>query len=106
MALRWLGRCAAVSERPVVELDGSFDGRTVRAAPGDVLVVRLAENRTAGYRWRVVEAGAPVCRLVEDAYEPGGPGLGAAGSRRHAFEVAAPGAARIVLAYGRGWEPA
>ena len=89
-----------------MDLDASFDGRTVRAAPGDVLVVRLAENRTAGYRWRVEEAGAPVCRLVEDAYDAGGPGLGAAGSRRQAFEVVQPGAARIVLAYGRSWQPA
>jgi inhibitor of cysteine peptidase len=90
-----------------VRVDASWHGRAVALAPGETLEVALAEVPTAGYRWRVEDDGAPVCRLAADDSEPPAAGaVGGAGVRRLAFEVVARGSARIALAYGRGWSGA
>ncbi len=92
-----------------MRFDETANGNEVRLRVGEELEIVLAETRTTGYRWDVVETGAPVCRFVRDAFEAGDPTPGAPG--RHTWRIAAAqaGAATVALAYRRpfgGGEPA
>ncbi len=84
-----------------MRLDASASGTRVRLRPGDSLDVVLAETPTTGYRWKLVEAGAPVLRLEADRFDPPGATPGAPGSHAWTFSVAQPGSARLALAYVR-----
>ncbi len=93
----------------LMRLDENADGREVRLRVGEELDVVLAENRTTGYRWEVLDDGAPVCRVVRDSFQAGGPALGAPGRRTWGFHAARAGTATVALAYRRpfgGGEPA
>lgn len=69
----------------VIELGAADDGRSVELRPGQVVVLRLPENPTTGYRW---EAPAGLA-LLADSFEPGGAAAGAAGLRVLRFEAGA-----------------
>ncbi|HTN54432.1 MAG TPA: protease inhibitor I42 family protein [Anaeromyxobacter sp.] len=88
-----------------MRLDERSDGARVRLRVGDRLELALPENPSTGFRWQWTEPGAPVCRLEEDRFEPGGPGVGARGHRLLVLAVAGPGAARLALVLRRSWEP-
>jgi inhibitor of cysteine peptidase len=81
------------------------NGQTVKLVAGEFLEIVLAENPTTGYRWHLAEAGAPLCVLTEDTFEPGGEGVpGKGGVHRWKFQAAEPGSGRIELVYRRSWE--
>jgi predicted secreted protein len=84
--------------------DERANGREVEAKLNEEFEISLSETRTAGYRWTVENAGAPVCRLVEDASQANSAGAG--GSAKHVwrFEAIAAGTGEIKLRYGRPWE--
>ena len=85
-------------------------GATLTVPTGARIVVRLASNPSTGYGWSEVAAPGPALRaLGEPAFEKaaaGGPVAGAPGVQVFRYEVAAPGRARVALAYARPWEPA
>lgn len=86
------------------EVNENADGQTLDVSLGGTLTVRLVENPTTGYRWRVVADGAPACRPAGDEYQaptgpPGGPG-----QHFWSFVAVEPGDGRIELASRRSWE--
>jgi inhibitor of cysteine peptidase len=81
-------------------LDASHDGATITLAAGEMIELRLEENPTTGFRWRI--EGAPACRVTEDFFEPGPKQAGAGGT--HVWRITADGDAELVLAYARPWD--
>jgi predicted secreted protein len=67
--------------------------------------VVLEENPTTGFRWSVVQSGAPVCRLAKESFEAGDRATpGAGGQRRWVFQADAFGEGKILLEDRRHWE--
>ncbi len=92
-----------------MRLDETADGKEVRLRVGEELEIALRETRTTGYRWEVVDGGAPACRIVQDSVEPGRGAPGASGLRVWRLRAAQAGAATVALEYRRpfgGGEPA
>jgi inhibitor of cysteine peptidase len=90
-----------------IELDRADAGGVRNAAPGDEVVVSLAETPTSGYRWTVASVDPAVLERVDDAYEPPEPGrVGGSGVRRFRFRVLGPGTSPLRLALARSWDPA
>jgi len=86
-----------------VELTEADSGVERAVAVGDDVVVRLAENRTTGFRWELDDLPAGVT-LVDDAFEapdPGRPGQGGV----HSFRMRAtgPGQYRVAAGLRRSW---
>lgn len=83
------------------------DGTAVSLSPSAAFVVRLAENPTTGYRWRLVAWDRAILELIRDEYlapDPVRPGAG--GEHIWEFVARAAGDCELRLAYGRGWEAA
>ncbi len=81
------------------------NGREVHLAVGEVLEVRLFENATAGYRWRVVAAGDSVLRLEGESFElPVSGACGTGGTHLWRFCGAQSGSGTLRLEYARSWE--
>lgn len=84
-------------------------GATLTVPTGARLVVRLASNPSTGYGWTEVAAPGPtLLALGEPVFEQAEVAgrVGAAGVQVFRYEIAAPGRARLALAYARPWEPA
>jgi inhibitor of cysteine peptidase len=81
------------------------DSGTERAVPvGEELEVRLDENRTTGFRWRLADLPEGVA-LVDEGYEspsPGRPGQG--GTRCFRLRPTAAGEHVVAATLGRSWE--
>ena len=77
-------------------------GKHVSAAPGDVIVIRLAEHPTTGYRWQVEHAAGLVPTSDDFTVSSRTPGTG--GERTFRFAVQQSGTTRIALSLRRPWE--
>ncbi len=84
------------------------DGREVKVSRGGKLAIALRSTPGTGYRWTVVEGGAPAMGSPQESEDSKGdaPRPGADVLQVFAFEALQPGTASIVLAYARPWEPA
>lgn len=85
-----------------LEITDANNGGRVNASPQDVIVVRLPENPTTGYRWGVDSLGS--LRLVDDAFVVASGAPGAGGKRVLRFAAVTPGTTALVLALRRMWE--
>ena len=89
----------------MLQLSQDDDGRNLAVRIGQQLELRLPENPTAGYRWRVVEEGGPVCELMRTDFkagtQPGEPGV-----HIRRYRVIAAGQATLKLVYDRAWPSA
>jgi len=83
-----------------IVLTQAHSGQTVQAKPGDMVIIRLAENPTTGYRWEI--AAGPVLSGDEFAVAGGAPGAG--GERVLRFSVAGPGRTQVSAVLRRQWE--
>jgi inhibitor of cysteine peptidase len=91
-----------MTDRAVHEVDESQSNALLEVACGDAVEVRLTENATTGFRWRIKAAGSPALDLEDDRTVPGAKNRpGAGGARRLRFRAASAGSATIELAYGR-----
>ena len=90
--------------RPALQFGEPDNGRVVPAGIGQTLELRLDENPTAGFRWRLARAEDPVWSLLEDFFEPGGRTPGRPGVHCWRFGILAAGAGTIDLVYSRAWE--
>lgn len=88
----------------MLQIDEQSDGQTVELRVGQQLEVRLAENRTTGFRWQLLNDGKPVCALVSSSFESPAGVPGAGGTAHWLFQAAEAGAGTIELAYRRPWE--
>jgi inhibitor of cysteine peptidase len=76
--------------------------RPTVARIGDHVVIRLPENPTTGYRWRVDDVDDRVLTLESSTFEPPEPPIpGAGGWRAIHLRAVGPGTARLHLALGR-----
>jgi inhibitor of cysteine peptidase len=84
-------------------LGDSQDGTTLSLRIGDVVVLRLAENPTTGYRWEITTAEGFELEADDFTHTPAStPGSG--GERALRFKATAPGLARIETVLRRSWE--
>jgi inhibitor of cysteine peptidase len=91
-----------VGEQTLTQAD---NGTTVRARPGDRIVIRLPENPTTGYRWSSDATDDRVISLRSTEYTPPtGGGVGGSGSVTLVFEARATGEGSIRLKRWRDWE--
>ena len=77
-------------------------GICISATPEDVIVIRLAEHPTTGYRWQVENAAGLV--LTGDDFTVSSSAPDAGGERMFRFAVQQSSTARIVLSLRRPWE--
>jgi inhibitor of cysteine peptidase len=83
-----------------IQLTQANSGQTVQARTGDVVVVRLAENPTTGYRWTVTHGPAP----SDDTFSAAGGATGAGGERVLRFTVTGPMTTQVRAVLRRQWE--
>jgi inhibitor of cysteine peptidase len=90
--------------RNMLEVNESFDGRTVGLAVGEIVQISLFENRTTGFRWHLSSRAGPVCELESDGYEAAAAPPGRGGTHHWRFRAARPGVTEIKFEYRRPWE--
>jgi predicted secreted protein len=95
-----------VSGRKGVVVTEKDNGKTVKAAVGEQIIVRLASNPTTGYQWRIGKLEpAHLKPIGESHYEPPDSHLvGAGGTEVFTFTTLKPGKTRLRLEYVRSWE--
>lgn len=82
------------------------NGTEINLAIGETIEVRLAENRSTGFKWVTEsssEASEGVCALIGDSFEKG-EAIGQPGTHRWEFRAERAGSATITLSYQRPWE--
>jgi inhibitor of cysteine peptidase len=82
----------------------AMNGGEVQVGLDESFEVRLPENPTTGYGWRLDSSGAPAVEVQEDDFEPPKASLGAGGVRRWRFRAVQEGVADLRLEYRREWE--
>lgn len=94
-------RSASVPAAPPLAARIEHPAETVRVAPGTTFSLRLVTTPRPGFTWRV-ETDGPLLAVVEERFEPGGPGAPA----NHLVRVAARGEGDSVLRclYARPWD--
>ena len=81
------------------------NGRAVHVRQGDVVVVRLRENPTTGYRWTVDEGESSLIKVHQPEYAgPGTSKAGGSGEVTWRIEATAPGTVEIRLKLSRSWK--
>jgi predicted secreted protein len=80
------------------------DATEVAVTVGEVFQVCLAENPTAGFRWRLDSAGEPTCLLVHNYFSAPGNVPGGQGIHHWNFKAVASGSSTIRLTYARHWQ--
>ena len=88
------------------EIDEQQDGQKVELSVDEELAIRLGENPTTGFRWKLESKGEPACTLVDSINPTSSSGgrVGAGGIHTWKFRAAQPGEATIKLLYHRPWE--
>jgi len=85
-------------------IDEADNGREVRVALGEIIELRLPENRTTGFKWIIKSSGEPVCGLLDDRFIAGEKTHGGGGTRQWRLRAVAAGTAHLELALSRSWE--
>ena len=89
-----------------IEIGENQNGQAISVKNGDVLVIRLPENPTTGFRWNVKEADPNLLTLQSDDFSPATEGgAGGGGVRLFRFVAAGSGESALTLDLARIWEP-
>jgi predicted secreted protein len=67
----------------VLIIDENRNGETIAAAIGDAIEVRLAENATTGFRWKLISPCAPACAITGETRRPAATAAPGAGGEHH-----------------------
>jgi inhibitor of cysteine peptidase len=87
-----------------LEIGPKDKGRHIELRKGDILVVRLPENPSTGYRWAVHHDGG-VLQVEGTHFDPmEGSRVGAGGWRTLRLKAAATGTAKLQLKLWQEWE--
>lgn len=98
-----LAACGGGSE---VTVGQSQSGSTMSAARGDVLVLRLPENPTTGYSWKMTLSDG--LTLESDEYIPdeqSGDLVGVGGTHQWRIELSETGKQSVDGVYRQEWDP-
>jgi inhibitor of cysteine peptidase len=90
--------------REVREFDEASDGQRVQAVVGEQFRVKLKENPTTGFRWKLDADRAGLLRLLGEWFEPAGLQPGAGGVHTWEFQCAEQGEAALAFTSSRSWE--
>ena len=88
----------------MIHVDESFAGREVKLAVGESLEIRLPENRTAGYRCRLIGDMPAYLTVHADSSVAPTSSSGTAGTHVWKLEGKSEGSAKINFEYARSWE--
>jgi len=88
----------------VLSLSEPDDGRTVAGRIGELVEIRLPENATTGYRWRIEQQDSDKLELITDKADYPERRLGSGGTASFLFRLRAAGSATLALRYWRSWE--
>jgi inhibitor of cysteine peptidase len=88
----------------MVEINKTQSGADVEVILGEPFEVRLPENPTTGFRWKIHASGAPTVEVEADSFQPPDGAVGAGGTHRWRFRTAQAGVATLEMDYGRSWE--
>jgi inhibitor of cysteine peptidase len=77
--------------------------QVIHATPGERFAIGLEGNPTTGYTWQV-STDEHTLELLDQAFEPHGPGIGASGLELFTFRALSPGQATIICEYRRPWD--
>jgi inhibitor of cysteine peptidase len=88
-----------------ITLTGADQRKTVDLRVGDVVILRLEENVTTGYRWAIGSGGGDVVALQSSEHvQSPGSAIGGGGERVFSFKGTRPGVVAIQLKLWREWE--
>lgn len=87
-----------------VTITNSDNGHVVEARKGDMIVLRLPENPTTGFRWQLDRVPGTL-ELMDDSYQPD-PDMqfGSGGVRTFRFRSLETGTGRAELKHWQEWE--
>ena len=86
------------------EFDETNDGGRARLVAGEQFRIRLKENRTSGFRWKLEGSLASFLQLIAENYEPASLQPGAGGVHTWDIQCAGPGLTTLVFGMNRSWE--
>lgn len=88
-----------------IEVDEGNAGQPHPAAPGDRVVIRLAESPTSGYRWQLDDFNPAVLRPAGDEFVASADArTGGGGTREFLFDVVGAEGSDVSLSLRRSWE--
>jgi inhibitor of cysteine peptidase len=80
-------------------------GKSFEAHQDDVIIVRLPENPTTGYRWAIEEVDEEILEPEESDFSLNpDAGIGGGGGRELSFRAKKAGIAHLELKLARSWE--
>ncbi|WP_166481918.1 protease inhibitor I42 family protein [Scytonema sp. UIC 10036] len=87
-----------------VTLSSIDNGKTITLKRGQMLVIRLDENPTTGYRWSTPNLSTQVLQLKNDQFNQFSHGaIGSGGQRVFIFQANHPGQIKLQLKNWREW---
>ena len=95
---------ASCGRNSSMTLSASDSGRSIDVHVGDTFTIALDGNPTTGFDWSVTGAIAPVLEQTGRTFTPQSSALGAGGTVRYEFRVAAAGTVTLTLVYRRSFE--
>ncbi len=89
-----------------IEIFQEDQGKTFAAYQGDLIVIRIEENPTTGYRWEICMVEQQIIEILDSDYliAPEG-GIGGGGMRIFRFRAKSSGISPVQLRLRRAWEP-
>ena len=86
------------------QVSAQQNGARIKIRVGDVIVLRLPENATTGYRWAFTSLEQSQFVVEDSGYLPQGGAVGSGGEAYWHVRARAPGKSRIELVNRREWE--
>jgi inhibitor of cysteine peptidase len=80
------------------------NGNEIELHVGEEFVIILHENPTTGFHWNPISSGEPVCKLLDNSFDPTGNVPGNGGNHSWHFKAVKEGSSKIEYAYRRSWE--
>jgi predicted secreted protein len=88
-----------------IEIDEGNAAQPHPATPGDLLVIRLTEVPTSGYRWQLDDHDPAVLQAAGDEFVPAADArTGGGGMREFRFVVVGTDRSEVALRLRRDWE--
>ena len=92
-------------EEPGTTFTEADKGKSVNICQNDVVLIKLKENPTTGYRWALYKINEDVLELENSVFAMvPGVGIGGGGERTLTFKARKIGTTRVELELRREWE--
>jgi predicted secreted protein len=81
-------------------------GKTFEILLGNLIVIRLPENPTSGFIWKVAEINNQILSVQDSSYSiSSSSGIGGGGAKTFVLATLTEGFTKVVLKLARDWEP-